>query len=192
MGYRIISELAADPGWNGYLANITPAEFENDFAARLPAYMLGAEFLERYEGITDTVTSVDPDRTYPVFAATQHPIYENARVNRFAEILKNWHGLEQATTLGELMYESHQSYSSCGLGSDGTDELVRLVQKEDQLYGAKITGGGSGGTVAVLAHRSAKPGIDKITELYRQRTGHQPTIISGSSDGAGTSGILRI
>ena len=192
MGYRIITELAADPRWNGYLANITSSEFENDFAAHLPEHMLGAEFLDRYQGIDDSVTSVDPDRTYPIFAATKHPIYENARVNRFAEILKNWQGLEQATTLGELMYESHQSYSTCGLGSDGTDELVRLVQEEDGLYGAKITGGGSGGTVAVLAHRSAKSAIDKITELYAQRTGHQPTIISGSSDGAGMFGILRL
>ena len=192
MGYRIITELAVDRSWNGYLANITPAEFENDFAAHLPAQMLGAEFLDRYDGITDTVTCVDPDRTYPIFAATKHPIYENARVHRFAEILKNWQGLEQASTLGELMYESHQSYSTCGLGSAGTDELVRLVQDEDGLYGAKITGGGSGGTVAVLAHRSAKSAIDKITELYAQRTGNQPTIISGSSDGAGSFGILRI
>jgi galactokinase len=189
MGYRIITEIAGD---YGYLANITPAEFDTRLASHLPAQMSGAEFLDRYHGITDTVTSVDPDQTYPVFAATKHPVYENARVNRFAEILKNWQGLEQATVLGELMYESHRSYSSCGLGSDGTDELVRLAQEEDGLYGAKITGGGSGGTVAVLAHRSANPAIDKIVQLYSERTGHQPTIISGSSDGAGKFGIQRI
>jgi len=189
MGHRITTEIAGD---YGYLANITPAEFEKDFAAHLPAQMSGAEFLNRYQGITDSVTSVDPDRTYPVFAATKHPIYENARVNRFAEILKNWQGLEQATVLGELMYESHRSYSNCGLGSDGTDELVRLVQQEDGLYGAKITGGGSGGTVAVLAHRAARPAIDRIVQLYSHRAGHQPTIISGSSDGAGRFGIQRI
>lgn len=207
MGYRIIAGVAGlsanetttrgrvqidDPRWNGYLANITPEEFEDQYAAHLPANISGAEFLERYQGITDSVTSVDPDRTYPVFAATKHPIYENARVKRFAEILTNWEGLPQARALGELMYESHQSYSTCGLGSDGTDELVRLAQEEDGLYGAKITGGGSGGTVAVLAHRSAKPAIDKIAEAYSQRTEYSPTIISGSSDGAGRSGILRI
>jgi len=189
MGYRIITETTGD---YGYLANITPAEFDTCFASHLPAQMSGAEFLDLYQGITDTVTTVDPDRTYPVFAATKHPIYENARVNRFADILMNWEGLDQARVLGELMYESHRSYSTCGLGSDGTDELVRLVQQEDDLYGAKITGGGSGGTVAVLAHRAAKPAIDRIVQLYSQRTGHQPTIISGSSDGAGRFGIRRI
>jgi galactokinase len=189
MGYRIISEIG---GNYGYLANITPEEFDTPFAAHLPAHMSGAEFLDRYQDITDSVTSVDPDRTYPVFAATKHPIYENARVNRFADILKNWTGLDEAGALGELMYQSHNSYSTCGLGSDGTDELVRLVQQEDRLYGAKITGGGSGGTVAVLAHRSAKPAIDRVVELYSQRTGHQPTIISGSSDGAGRFGIVKL
>jgi L-arabinokinase len=189
MGYRIITDIAGD---YGYLANITPAEFEKDFTAHLPALMSGAEFLKRYQGITDSVTTVDPARTYPVFAATKHPIYENARVNRFADILTNWEGLQQAESLGDLMYESHRSYSSCGLGSGGTDELVRLAQEENGLYGAKITGGGSGGTVAVLAHRSAKPAIDKVVQLYSQRTGHQPTIISGSSDGAGRFGIQRI
>jgi len=194
MGYRIITELAGPKvrEWNGYLANITPEEFENHFATHLPERMSGAEFLEKYQGITDTVTSVDPDRTFPVFAATKHPIYENARVNRFAEILRNWQSREQAAVLGKLMYESHDSYSTCGLGSDGTDELVRLAQAEASVYGAKITGGGSGGTVAVLAHRSAKPAIDRIVELYSQRTQHQPTIISGSSDGAGRFGILRL
>jgi L-arabinokinase len=189
MGYRIISEIG---GNYDYLANITPEEFDTRFASHLPAHMSGAEFLDRYQDITDSVTSVDPDRTYPVFAATKHPIYENARVNRFADILKNWTGLDEAGALGELMYQSHNSYSTCGLGSDGTDELVRLVQQEDRLYGAKITGGGSGGTVAVLAHRSAKPAIDRVVELYSQRTGHQPTIISGSSDGAGRFGIVKL
>jgi L-arabinokinase len=189
MGYRIISEIG---GNYDYLANITPEEFDTRFASHLPAHMSGAEFLDRYQDITDSVTSVDPDRTYPVFAATKHPIYENARVNRFADILKNWTGLDEAGALGELMYQSHNSYSTCGLGSDGTDELVRLVQEEDRLYGAKITGGGSGGTVAVLAHRSAKPAIDRVVELYSQRTGHQPTIISGSSDGAGRFGIVKL
>lgn len=56
--------------------------------------------------------------------------------------------------------QCHYSYSDCGLGSDGTDRLVQLVQEmqhnkvskfeDGTLYGAKITGGGSGGTVCVI------------------------------------------
>jgi hypothetical protein len=63
-----------------------------------------------------------------------------------------------ATRLGTLMYESHASYSACRLGSDGTDRLVSLARAAGSahgIYGAKITGGGSGGTVAILGDASA-------------------------------------
>ena len=49
--------------------------------------MLGADFLAHFGGITDTVTRVQPDRMYPVRVATAHPVRENARVERFAELL---------------------------------------------------------------------------------------------------------
>ena len=188
MGLRIINNYK-------YLANITPEEFENKFAAHLPARMSGEEFLRRYDGIADNVTTVNANQSYPVFAATRHPIYENARVNRFAEVLLNWSGIEQATILGQLMYESHESYSACGLGSEGTDDLVKLVREmgpERGLYGAKITGGGSGGTVAVLGRKSAQPAIDEVVERYSQQTGRQPTIISGSSAGAAAFGTVKL
>jgi L-arabinokinase len=190
MGYRILAEN--DVRWNGYLANITTEEFENYYAARLPKEISGAEFLEKYKGITDSVTTVNPEKVYPVYHATRHPIYENYRVNKFAEILKNWRGLDEAKTLGELMYESHESYSACGLGSDGTDELVALVREEENLFGAKITGGGSGGTVAVLGKREASQEIKNVVEKYATRTGYEPIIISGSSPSANAFGHLRL
>lgn len=193
MGYRIIAELAQSD--KKYLANISPPEFENEFAAHLPQQMSGEEFLARYKSITDTVTTVAPQQIYPVFAATSHPIYENARVNRFADVLLNWTGLEQAPFLGELMYASHNSYSACGLGSSGTDELVKLVREfgpDRGLYGAKITGGGSGGTIAVLGHRSAQSAVEEIAAGYAKQTGYQTMIISGSSPGAAKFGTLKL
>ena len=209
MGYRIIADVAGlsvsqgerggqvhidDPKWKGYLANATPDEFERCFATYVPELFTGADFLKQYDGITDTATSVDGKVIYPVAAATRHPIYEHARVRSFAEILKDWRGVSQARSLGELMFQSHDSYSRCGLGSDGTDALVALVRKSasDQLYGAKITGGGSGGTVAVLGRRGAGNVVRKIANLYRQKTGYQPMIISGSSPGASVFGQLRL
>ena len=208
MGYRIIAELAGlsskqtdaghvvidDKRWNGYLANISPREFEREYAPHVPERMSGQKFLDNYEGITDTVTAVDPSVEYPVLAATRHPICEHARVNRFAGILKDWRGDEQARTLGELMYESHESYSRCGLGSDGTDALVALVRETaaDDLYGAKITGGGSGGTVAVLGRRGVGEAVCQVAARYREQTGYEPAIISGSSPGANAFGYLKV
>jgi L-arabinokinase len=211
MGYRMIAEMAAlrvrgadargrvvvdDPKWRGYLANIAPAEFHETYAARLPARMSGAEFLERYGGITDTVTEVSPARWYHVRQATQHPVGEHERARRFAAILEGWRGDEgQASELGELMYKSHKSYSACRLGSPGTDELVRLVRQAGRdagLYGAKITGGGSGGTVAVLGRRGAREMVEAVASEYRRRTGHEPLILSGSSPGAAAFGHIRL
>ncbi len=172
MGYRIIADLAGlsveqqrdrvvidDPRWRGYLANLAPAEFEEKFAENLPKTLLGEEFLSRYGGTTDPVTSVDRERKYAIRAPTVHAIYESFRVRQFAELLQRQGaalGHEEKLTLGRLMYESHASYSACGLGSQGTDLLVGLVKAagaDRGLFGAKITGGGSGGTVAVLGNR---------------------------------------
>ena len=208
MGYRIIAERAGlkvrpvesaehlqidDPKWKGYLANFTPEEFESEYAAILPAQMSGSEFLEVYGGITDRVTEVDPARDYPVLAATRHPVYENARVKSFAEILRGGQAVDQTRVLGDLMYQSHESYSQCGLGSDGTDRIVELVKRSagGDLCGAKITGGGSGGTVAILGRRGSEE-IKTIAARYREQSGYQPTIISGSSPGANSFGHLKL
>jgi L-arabinokinase len=96
--------------------------------------------------------------------------------------------------MGELMFASHQSYSDCGLGSDGTDLLVQLVRDRGPrrgLYGAKITGGGSGGTVCVLGRQEADPLIDEIALEYRDRTGRETYIFRGSSAGAWATDVLQ-
>jgi L-arabinokinase len=196
MGYRIIAELAGfatdlhednkvyvdDTRWNGYLANIQPEEFEEKYSSQIPAFMSGQEFLETYGGTTDSVTTVDPDVEYPVLQATLHPIYENDRVRTFAQLLRQGGDAHQ---LGELMFQSHESYSRCGLGSKETDLIVELVRDAgDNLYGARITGGGCGGTVAILGKRGALHSIEQLSSKYQARTGMVATIISGSSAGA--------
>ena len=209
MGYRIVAELAGlssskigpgqvlidDPCWNGYLANIRTEDWEREYAPHVPARLSGRDFLTRYDGITDTATSVEPAVTYPVLAATRHPIYEHARVKQFAGILTNWSAPEDGSRqLGQLMYESHESYSRCGLGSTGTNALVALVKETsgEDLYGAKITGGGSGGTVAILGRRGAGAAVTAIADRYGEQTGFMPAMISGSSPGANAFGFLKI
>ena len=93
------------------------------------------------------------------------------------------------------MYQSHASYSACGLGSAGTDRLVELVKQagpQQGLYGAKITGGGSGGTVAVLGSKDAAVTIARVAEQYASETGHQPYLFQGSSPGGAAFGHLRL
>ena len=170
-----------------YLANISPTDFNATFASRLPDELSGAEFLKQYSGTHDTVTTVNPARSYKVRQATAHPVFENYRVHEFRRLLLASQSEATLLELGRLMGESHQSYSQCGLGSPGTDLLVRLVQEEGPrkgLYGARITGGGSGGTVAVLGRSDAQSAIAEVVEQYRERTGYSPYVFSGSSAGA--------
>ena len=197
MGYRIIADLSGlkarraggavsvdDPVWNGYLANVSPADWESRFRDRVPERMTGAEFLSRHDGTTDTATAVEPGRDYAIRQPTAHPIYEHARVQRFRALLvESAAGAEDAVMarLGELMYESHESYSACGLGSDGTDFLVALVREAGPaagLFGAKITGGGSGGTIAVLARPGSRAALEAIAARYRRETGRPAALIA--------------
>ena len=92
------------------------------------------------------------------------------------------------------MYQSHASMSACGLGSDGTDLLVELVQRagpESGLYGAKITGGGGGGVVAVLGRRGRDREVEQLAAEYARRTGRPARLFGGSSPGAVRFGTAR-
>ena len=210
MGYRIIAELAGlkvapngervsveDGRWGGYLANLSPSEFERQFVAHLPESFEGADFLSRYGGTTDPVTRVETGRTYAVRVPAAHAVYENFRVRVFAELLSGDEGAggRRRELLGELMYQSHASYSACGLGSAGTDRLVEFVREagaERGLYGAKITGGGSGGTVAVLGRRGADAAVAEVARRYAEETGHAPYLFVGSSPGGASFGHIRL
>lgn len=202
MGYRIAADLAGlpvsrpngnghlevdDPRWHGYLANIPPREFAREIEPRLPMEIEGAAFLQRYGGITDRVTRVDPARTYAIRRPTAHPVYENARAARFAELLTGSLDETVCRELGHLMGEAHASYSACGLGSSGTDRLVELAHEVGPaagIYGAKITGGGSGGTVAILARADASESVAEVARRYAAETGSPPRVFAESSPGA--------
>jgi L-arabinokinase len=222
MGYRWLAELRGwpvrserdgkvsitDPECAGYLARLDRAEFDRQYRERLPERMTGAEFLQRLGGISDPITSVRPDATYRVRAATTHPIFEHARASEFRELLFHPELSHESSRslaarrqrpllerLGALMFEAHDSYSACGLGSTGTDRLVQLVREqgpERGLFGAKITGGGSGGTVAVLGLASAGAAVAEVAARYGRETGRLPHVFSGSSPGAAAFGVRRL
>jgi galactokinase len=208
MGYRIIADrkklkvktvdgvlYIEDEIWHGYLANVRPNEFDVSYAKHLPERIAGDEFLARYGGTTDEVTRIDPERTYAVSNPTCHAVREHARVRAFAELLRNPASDRRNQQLGEMMYDSNASYSACGLGSDGTDLLVHLVRESGQqsgLYGARITGGGSGGTVAILGTRNAEAAVRGIAASYEQAMSYRPYMFAGSSLGSAAFGHLRI
>ena len=193
MGLRIVTERAGASV--DYLANIAPPDFERELGRCLPDEISGDEFLTRYGGTADPVTAVERGRRYRVRAPAAHPVYERQRAERFRQLLRDAPGEDRRVRLGELMYESHASYGACGLGSPGTDRLVELVRAEGPaagLYGARITGGGSGGTVAVIGRKDASAAVARVAGAYGQATGYRPHVFSGSSPGVVAFGAQSI
>jgi L-arabinokinase len=207
MGYRMIAEQAGwrasptaedgvvhieDPQCRGYLANLLPEDFASLFAGHLPETIRGDDFLRHYGGTTDRVTRVDPHRAYAVRQPAAHPVYEHARVAAFRRLLTSELNDTVLVEMGEMMYASHASYSACGLGSAGTDRLVEKVRQAGTasgMFGAKITGGGSGGTVAVLGRADAAERVFQVAEEYGRETDRRAYVFSGSSPGAYAFGV---
>lgn len=214
MGHRIILEkmgelgaasgktLIADP-MHGYLANLDPEDYKRFFRPHLPAQMSGQEFLTRYQSTVDKATTVEPHESYHVLSATDHHVLEARRVRNFALHLEDAAKLPADSPqrklaldkAGHLMYGSHLSYTRDALlGADECDLLVDMVRSRESkgFYGAKITGGGSGGTVAILA--STGPRVDaaiaEIMTEYQSRTGRKPEAFLHSSPGAWAMGTV--
>ena len=165
-----------------YLAALSPQELA---AERLPERMTGAEFLRVRDGVDDELSSVEPDVEYPIRAATLHPIEEQVRVETFLELLDGSLSSSQARLLGEVMAASHEGYSRCGLGTPATDRLVEAVRSagwEHGLIGARVSGGGSGGTVVVVGREDAEPVVRRLSEKLGAG------LVSGTSPGASSFG----
>jgi L-arabinokinase len=188
-----------DSKWNGYLANLSPSEFRRRYESRLPETLDGAGFEKTHGVHLDPHTPVRPGVAYPVRGATRYAVEENWRVQTFFSLISKAalpHAETTPDILGELMYQSHIGYSQCGLGSEVTDYIVELVRAEhaNGLVGAKVTGGGAGGTVAVLGMNTAAAdaAFQRMVERYQSWSGTEPYVFTGSSTGADGFGVVQV
>jgi len=190
-----------DPRWNGYLSNIPTSVFRSQYESTLPETALGAEVLALGKEHPDPYTKVHADEKYRVRACTKYSVEENHRIEMFVELARGANSgsgcMPEAAfrLMGELMFQSHWSYTECGLGCEATDSLVELVRSEcgpGKLYGAKITGGGAGGTVAVLGAEGAEARLRKVVSAYGRSRGTEPYVFNGSSPGADQFGLRTV
>jgi L-arabinokinase len=98
-----------------------------------------------------------------VRAAARFAVEENARAGSLACVLREAAPDDREAALsmiGEALAESHAGYSAIGLGCPETDAMVDAIAGlglARGFYGARISGGGSGGTVVVVLHERALP-----------------------------------
>jgi galactokinase len=108
-----------------------------------------------------------------------------------------WSGSDSSLGLiGEILCQSHVAYKECGLGSEACDELVSLALQKG-FPGAKMTGGGAGGVVAILGRsgpfrRPDRHAIHSIAQEYGAGRGTMPYIFEGSSDGVDAFGVRTL
>ncbi len=175
----------------GYLCNLSTSEYVHSCRSLLPSSISGRAFMRRYGTTPDPVTTVDPEVVYKVRSRVEHPVYENRRVTDFTECIRLAGSSEKTALLeraGRLMYASDWSYTHrCGLGSTETAWIVREVRKlgvEAGFYGARITGGGAGGTVAVAGNDRMFDHLGPLLERYGEATGIEADVFIGTSPGA--------
>lgn len=108
-----------------------------------------------------------------VFRRAKHVITENQRTLDFASALeaKNW------DKAGKLMYASHESLrDDYGVSCPELDALVEICSGVPGIYGARMTGGGFGGSIVAMGrHAAMASAAAAIDDQYPQRTGLQAT-----------------
>jgi galactokinase len=169
MGRRILQESIGRK--IAHLSEVSVTDL-GERESNLPEQIRGDAFLRRWDGTDDPLTTVDPHAVYPVLAATRFAIHETARSLMVQARLQG-----AVADAGALLYESHAAYSEMGLGCDATDAIVdtaRRLGPSRGVYGARISGGGSGGTVVVLMEESALP---ELRAAGRARFGAEPRLI---------------
>lgn len=203
MGYKLIcryeafdgrrdttSEIArwTDARWNGYLSNLTPSEFRARYERRLPEWISGRDFLEEAGEHVDPFTRIHSDTAYPVRSAVRYATEENVRVQMVSALLSADPSDTTVRLIGEILCQSHVAYTECGLGSDACDELVQRALSAG-FPGAKMTGGGAGGVVAILGRSGDQGSVERIADEYAAPRGAIPYIFADSSDGVDQFGV---
>lgn len=132
--------------------------------------------LEQLELVKSELTEV-------VYRRCRHVITENARVLAAAKSLEH----DDLSQFGTLMAESHQSLrDDYEVSSEELDLMVEFAQRIEGVYGARMTGGGFGGsTVNLVALERVDEFRKRVGQWYEEVTMIQPEIyVCTASNGA--------
>lgn len=99
-----------------------------------------------------------------------HPIGESERVVKAMELLERG----EVAAFGALMFDSHESSRVLfGNSCSELDTVVEAARKVPGVLGARLSGGGFGGSVVVLLHpRDAETAAAALSNAYAARFGN--------------------
>jgi len=111
----------------------------------------------------------------PLRRRARHIVTENARVESAVVAMKQ----NDLETLGALLFASHASLrDDYQVSVPELDSLVELARGEPDVHGARMTGGGFGGSVVVLVRRDAAPDLaSRLAGAYARASGRTPRVL---------------
>ena len=103
-------------------------------------------------------------------------VSENARVHAAVLALKT----KDVEELGRLFIESHKSMrDDYEVSIPEIDLLVDLCLLEKEVFGARLTGGGFGGSVVVLTKKGEKDKVAmKVIRTYNSETKEKAVLLA--------------
>jgi galactokinase len=111
----------------------------------------------------------------PFRKRARHVITENERVLEAVQAIKS----ENNAELGRLVYASHDSLKNdFEVSIPAIDWLVDQAKKVRSIYGARITGGGFGGSVLFLVDPRDIQVLTEIADQYKKETGNTPQVFN--------------
>ncbi len=132
--------------------------------------------LEQFEARKDELDELAMRRA-------RHVITENERTLQAADAMRRGDAVE----MGRLMDESHISMrDDFEISRAEMDTMVELAQAHEASYGARMTGGGFGGSaVALVRSDSAETFANDVAAAYQQATGLAAEVyVCRASEGA--------
>jgi galactokinase len=106
----------------------------------------------------------------------RHVVTENERVKKAVEAIRR----KKISTLGELFKESHASMrDDYQVSIPEIDLLVELCADHKDVFGARLTGGGFGGSIVVLTKKGQKAQVARdVIPLYENQTKEKATVLA--------------
>jgi galactokinase len=151
-------------------SGVPHAHAEGKYASRRQesfdaAARLGVEWLRDLDGTALARIAALPQ---PLAGRARHVVTENQRVLDAVDALRS----NDVVRLGALFAASHESMrDDYETSTPEVDTLVTIAQRHPDVYGARLTGGGFGGAVVILARQGHGSRVAvAIRDTYRDQT----------------------